>query len=245
MTEEVKKEEHSGMFVVHPHDMKPTIELNVPLTVDLFMKPPVDVLNTKLPEIVGNKFLAKKGVTERERETTVQTEEATAEYFDGCKYIGLLFSAEIAAPCHSLLKLVRNFYSDINLDERQFELILCPADKQEKDFQKHYSTMPWTTLPYGDERIKLWQKRYVVDGVPRLVILDAKTGFKVTGSAKKDLVLAQSEDPGVKGVWKSWSKLLEINKVRGVKSASEDAIAWAQHEYRYEIERRKNEIARI
>ena len=59
------------MFVVHPHDMKPTIELNVHLTVDLFMKPPVDVLNTKLHEIVGNKFLAKKGVTERERETTV------------------------------------------------------------------------------------------------------------------------------------------------------------------------------
>jgi hypothetical protein len=59
------------MLVVHPHDMKPIIsDLKKPLTVDLFLKPAVDVLNTKLHEIVGNKFLAKKGTTERERETS-------------------------------------------------------------------------------------------------------------------------------------------------------------------------------
>jgi len=141
------------MDVVHPFDMKFTIDLSIPLEVSLFLKPPRDVLNTKLHEIIGNKFLAKKGATERERETTAQMEEVTAEYFEGTKYIGLLFSAEVCAPCHTMLKLVRNFYSDINLDERQFELILVPADKQEKDFYKHYSTMPWTSLPLGDERI--------------------------------------------------------------------------------------------
>jgi hypothetical protein len=141
------------MHVVHPHDMPPTKGLTAPLSVEMFEKAPVDVLNTKLHEVIGNKFLAKKGATERERETTAAMEEVTAEYFEGTKYIGLLFSAEACAPCHTMLKLVRNFYSDINLDERQFELILCPADKQEKDFFKHYSSMPWTSLPYGDERI--------------------------------------------------------------------------------------------
>ena len=105
--------------------------------------------------------------------------------------------------------------------------------------------MPWTTLPYGDPRIAAWSKRYNVLGVPQLIILESKTGFKVTDSARKDLALAQMEDPGVKGVWKSWSKLLEINKVRGVKLAAYDAQAWAEAEYRNEIERRKNEIARI
>ncbi len=161
------QQQHSGMLVVHPHDMKPIIsDLKKPLTVDLFLKPAVDVLNTKLHEIVGNKFLAKKGTTERERETSTQLEEVTAEYFEGTKYIGLLFSADSCAPCHTMLKLVRNFYSDINLDERQFELILCPADKQEKDFFRHYMSMPWTSLPYGDERIHQWHKRYQVLGVP-------------------------------------------------------------------------------
>lgn len=113
MTEENKTDTY-----VHPHDMKPTIDLSIPLTVDLFMRPPLDVLNTKLHEIIGNKFLAKKGLTERDRETTAQLEEVTTEYFQGTKYIGLLFSADWCAPCHTMLKLVRNFYTDINLDDR-------------------------------------------------------------------------------------------------------------------------------
>ena len=105
--------------------------------------------------------------------------------------------------------------------------------------------MPWTSLPYGDPRIGAFMKRYNVLGVPQLIILESKTGFKVTDTARKDLTLAQDAEPGVKGVWKSWGKLLEINKIRGVKRAAEDARAWAEQELRNEIERRKNEIARI
>ena len=120
---------------MHPYDMKPVIkDLTVPLTTDLFMKAPEDIMNKKLYEVIGNKFLAKKGTTERERETNTATEEVTAEYFEGCKYIGLLFSADWCAPCHTMLPLVRNFYTDINLDERQFEIILVPNDNNEKDF---------------------------------------------------------------------------------------------------------------
>lgn len=141
-------------------------DLTIPLTVDLFLKPPVDVLNTKLYEIIGNKFLSKKGTTERERETTTAREEVTAEYFEGCKYIGLLFSADWCAPCHTMMPLLRNFYTDINLDERQFEIILCPNDSDEKGFDKHYGGMPWCSLPYNDPRIKEWMRRYNVLGVP-------------------------------------------------------------------------------
>ena len=64
-----------------------------------------------------------------------------------------------------------------------------------------------------------------MQGVPKLVILETRTGFKVTDTARKDLALASQEEPGVKGVWKSWAKLLEINKGRGVKAASEDSVA--------------------
>lgn len=64
-----ESKEQAQPAYVHPHDMKPTIELTVPLSLDLFVHPPVDVLNTNLHDIIGNKFLAKKGLTERERET--------------------------------------------------------------------------------------------------------------------------------------------------------------------------------
>ena len=78
-----------------------------------------------------------------------------------------------------------------------------------------------------------------------MIILDAKTGFTVTQSARKDLALAAKEQPGVKGVWKSWAKLHEINKVRGVKQAQHACVAEAQQEYKVEVERRKNEIEKI
>jgi hypothetical protein len=57
-------------------------------------------------------------------------------------------------------------------------------------------------------------------GVPQLIILDTQTGFKITDTARKDLSLAQQEEFGVKGVWKSWAKLHDINKERGIKFAA-------------------------
>ena len=65
-----------------------------------------------------------------------------------------------------MLKLLRNFYSDINLDERLFELILVPTDASDKDWLKQFNSMPWTSLPYGDQRIGQFMKRYGCIGVP-------------------------------------------------------------------------------
>ena len=89
-----------------------------------------------------------------------------------------------------MMPLLRNFYTDINLDERIFEVILVSNDHNEQDFRKHFGGMPWSAIPFGDPRIQEFAKTYKVQGVPKLVILDAKTGFKVTETARKDLVLA-------------------------------------------------------
>lgn len=138
---------------MHPLDEKPRFDISIPLTLDMFRVQPKDVLNLKLSEVIGNKFIAKKGASEREREISTATEEVTADYFEGTRCIGLLFSASWSAPCHTMLKLLRNFYSDINLDERLFEIILVTSDTKKEKWLEHYNTMPWTTLPFGDSRI--------------------------------------------------------------------------------------------
>ena len=133
MAEESKTDAPSTQpAAVHPLDEKPRFDISIPLTLDMFKVEPRDVLNLKLSEVIGNKFIAKRGSSEREREVTNITEEVTAEYFEGTRFIGLLFSAGWAAPCHTMLKPLRNFYSDINLDERLFEILLVPGD-QKKD----------------------------------------------------------------------------------------------------------------
>jgi len=129
MAEESKTDAPSTQpAAVHPLDEKPRFDISIPLTLDMFKVEPRDVLNLKLSEVIGNKFIAKRGSSEREREVTNITEEVTAEYFEGTRFIGLLFSAGWAAPCHTMLKPLRNFYSDINLDEKLFEILLVPGD---------------------------------------------------------------------------------------------------------------------
>jgi thiol-disulfide isomerase/thioredoxin len=150
MAEENKAE---PVAAVHPLDEKPRFDISIPLTLDMFKVEVKDVLNTKLSEMVGNKFIAKRGLTERDREMTTLTDEVGAEYFEGTKFIGLLFSAHWCPPCHTMLKPLRNFYSDINLDERLFEIILVPTDQKKEDYLEHFNSMPWTSLPYGDSRI--------------------------------------------------------------------------------------------
>jgi hypothetical protein len=149
MTEEIKTTDAP----VHPLDEKPRFDISIPLKLDMFTVKPVDVLNLKLSEVIGNKFIAKRGGSEREREVSSLTDEVTAEYFEGTRFIGLLFSAEWAPPCKTMLKPLRNFYSDINLDERCFEIILVPTDPKKEQKQEHFSTMPWTSLPFADARI--------------------------------------------------------------------------------------------
>lgn len=153
-------------YAVHPHDAKPSVDLATPLSVELFMRPPADVLNTHLKDIIGNRFLAKKGTTERERELSTVTEEVTADYFEGCKYIGLVFSANNCAPCYTMMQLLRNFYTDINLEERLFEVVLVSADKNEKDWKDHFNTMPWLSIPFGDMRNFTLAREHEVSGVP-------------------------------------------------------------------------------
>ena len=147
-------------YSVHKFDEKPLIDVAAPLSVENFLKPPVDVLNTKIGDIIGNKFVAKKGTSERERELSTAFEEVTADYFDGCRFVGLLFSAEWCAPCHSMLELLRNFYTDINLEARQFELVLVSADRSQQEWNKHFGSMPWASLPYGDRRHHTLSEKY-------------------------------------------------------------------------------------
>lgn len=84
---------------VHPFDEKPRFDVSIPLNIDMFTIKPIDVLRLKLSDVIGNKFLAKRGATERDREVATIADEVTTDYFEGTRFIGLLFSAGWASPC--------------------------------------------------------------------------------------------------------------------------------------------------
>ena len=80
-------------------------------------------------------------------------EEVTADFLEGTKFVGLFFSAGWCAPCETMLQSLKNFYTDANLEKRQFEVILVSNDRKKDDYTEHYKKMTWLSIPYGDEMI--------------------------------------------------------------------------------------------
>ena len=200
-----------------------------------YYEPPKDVLNTRIEDLIGNSFIMKRGQTEREREETTLCETASCEQFEGLKYVGLLFSMEKSPPCKQMLKKLKNFYTDVNLEERQFEVVLVSSDEKQEDFDTHYNSMPWMAINYNDPICNQLRDKFQIVGVPALVILDATTGFPVTIKARKDL------SKNVKQVFDSWDKLCELKRGWAVQRAEEDAMADAQKRESEHIEKLKKQ----
>ena len=200
-----------------------------------FTVEPKNVLNTRLQDLIGDRFIQKCGNSEREREETSLTETATIDKLDGIKFVGLFFSADWCPPCKHMLQPLKNFYTDVNLQERTFEIILVSSDRTQEEWKRHHATMPWMTLPFEDPRANMLREKFEILGVPALIILDAVTGFTVTEKARKDL------KKDVKEVYESWDKLLDLKKANAVERARLDAVAQAQRAEREWREKQKKE----
>jgi thiol-disulfide isomerase/thioredoxin len=163
-----------------------------------------------IEELVGNSFLKKKGLTEKDKETTFNTEECGVEEFKNThKYLALLFCAGWCPPCKTFLGLLKEFYSEVNIDSKQCEVLYVPLDRSEEEFRESYTTMPWLTISHSDQaRIKSLKERYRVTGIPHLVIVKSDDGKLVTPSGRKDI-----HERGFKTI-EDWNKAVELNKER-------------------------------
>ena len=121
---------------------------------------PDEVLNTSIESIIGNQFVQKCGQTEREKEETSLTEAASMEHLAGLKYVGLFFSAEWCPPCKHMLQPLKNFYTDVNMEERTMEILLVSSDRSQQEWQRHYSTMPWMALTFDSPQNNALRERF-------------------------------------------------------------------------------------
>ena len=82
---------------------------------------------------------------------------------------------------------MKDFYNEVNLDERLIEVIYVSCDKTETEFKDAYKCMPWCSFPYTDKRHKLLTQKFSITGVPKVFTLDGPTGFAITDKARKDI----------------------------------------------------------
>ena len=72
---------------------------------------------------------------------------------------------------------------EMNQSQMTFEVVFVSADKSQEDFNEYYAEMPWLAMPWRDSRIKNVAKPFKVQGIPRLIVLNAKTGAVISEQA--------------------------------------------------------------
>jgi len=121
----------------------------------------------------------------------------SSNFLTKSKYIGLYFSAHWCPPCRAFTPNLVKFYNEVNIKNKQIEIIFVSCDKEEKKFKEYFASMPWLTLPFQDERIGTLADAYECQGIPYLVILKPD-GTLVTNKGREDVTNSGS------GAIKKW-----------------------------------------
>ena len=127
-----------------------------------------------IEHVIGKKFIKKKSTLgEKERETYYVVEECNIDEFSTCKYVLLFFSAGWCPPCEQFVQVLKDFYHEINIDQKLIEVVYVSCDKQDEEFKKTYAKMPWITFPFSNSLHKELVAKYEICGVPMIYVLDA------------------------------------------------------------------------
>lgn len=103
------------------------------------------------------------------------------------KIVALYFSASWSPHCQAFTTILIDFYSEINLQEKQFEIVLVTRDQNKEDFENYFSKMPWLAIPFEDSRIRFLIEKFNIKGFPILIILK-KNGEIATKYGKSDII---------------------------------------------------------
>ena len=115
----------------------------------------------------------------------------TATALAGKKAVALYFSAHWCPPCRGFTPQLAKAYTD-NLQAKGMEIVFVSSDKSQGEFDEYFKTMPWLGLPFDERSLKnSLSKKYKVQGIPTLVIIDGATGATITTDGRECI----AEDP--------------------------------------------------
>ena len=155
--------------------------------------------NKSIEQLLGRKFLRKKSyLSEKDKENGFFVEDCGLEDIVNTEFTILYFSASWCTPCEQFTQVLKDFYSELNIDHKAIEVVYVSCDKDEEGFKDGYKKMPWLTFPWKSEMHSMLRKQFDIIGVPLCIVCESKTGFVITKKGRVDIF-----DLGV-GAMKSW-----------------------------------------
>lgn len=97
-----------------------------------------------------------------------------ASILDKPEKVALYFSGHFCAPCRTFTPLLKDFYDEVNEDEKKLEIIFVSLDKSQAEQEQYHSEQgDWPRIAFADEAARLALKTQMgVEKIPALVILD-------------------------------------------------------------------------
>jgi len=138
--------------------------------------------SSSILEMLGAELLGKAGPV------------ATTTLLGPGKYIAIYFSAHWCPPCRGFTPKLAEIYKkfkESHARKDDFEVVFVSSDRSQEDFDEYYKEMPWLAQPWGGDLKKKLSKKFKVQGIPTLVIVDGSSGKLVTGNGRE----AVTEDP--------------------------------------------------
>jgi nucleoredoxin len=113
-----------------------------------------------LAELLGSTLVTKDGEGE------------TAALLQGKGAVALYFSAHWCPPCQRFTPMLAGWY-EADLKAKGLEVVFVSSDREKKAFDEYYGGMPWLALPYESDKKALLDKKFKVQGIPTIILLDA------------------------------------------------------------------------
>ena len=127
----------------------------------------------------------------RKKTTTISPSTVpVAETLGGKEFILLYASAHWCGPCRQYTPKLTTWYqqqveaaaaSDKN--ESPIEIVFVSADHDAASFRSYFSSMPWTAIDYDDSTREQLTSYIRVTGIPRLAVLNGRTGTIIEDNA--------------------------------------------------------------
>lgn len=105
-----------------------------------------------------------------------------ADALGGKEFVVLYASAHWCGPCKAYTPQLAKWYRYLGAT-KSAEVVFLSCDHDEGGFQSYFKEMPWLAVPFDDDAREQLLAHIRVQGIPRLVVLDGKTGRIIVDNA--------------------------------------------------------------
>jgi thiol-disulfide isomerase/thioredoxin len=110
-------------------------------------------------------------------------QQPAADVLGGKEFILLYASAHWCGPCRQFTPKLAQWYQSLPAYHRTIEIVFVSADRDAASFASYYATMPWAAIDYADDVRESLLSFMRVTGIPRLTVLDGKSGAIIEDNA--------------------------------------------------------------